>query len=238
MFVIGFLPAVLVLYIRRHVPESPVWNPDRARSVSVLTTLRRHWTLALYAIALMTAFNFFSHGTQDTYPTFLKATYHFDTHTAGTIAIIYNIGAILGGWTFGMWSQRIGRRRAMMAAALLAIPVTYLWVFASGPAVLAAGAFAMQFCVQGAWGAVPAYLMEISPPESRATFPGTVYQIGNFIASSNAVLQTWYATQHGGNYRVALAAVAVSAALLITLLAGFGRAAPATGTALEGAALA
>ncbi len=238
MFIIGFLPALLVLYIRRHVPESPVWQADRVHSLPILTTLRRHWLLALYAIALMTAFNFFSHGTQDNYPTFLKATYKLDTHTTGAIAIIYNIGAILGGWTFGMWSQRIGRRRAMMAAALLAIPVTYLWVFSSGPVVLAVGAFAMQFCVQGAWGAVPAYLLEISPPESRATFPGTVYQIGNFIASSNAVLQTWYATEHGGNYRVALAAVAVSAAVLIAVLAGFGRTAPDTGAALASAAAA
>ena len=132
MFVIGFLPALLVLYIRRHVPESPAWRPEAARSGSILTTLGQHWKVALFAIVLMTAFNFFSHGTQDLYPTFLQSTYHFATRTTGNIAIIYNIGAILGGWTFGMWSQRIGRRRAMMIAALLAIPVTYMWVYSSG----------------------------------------------------------------------------------------------------------
>jgi MFS transporter, SHS family, lactate transporter len=223
MFVIGFLPALLVLYIRRHVPESPAWRPEAARSGSILKTLGRHWKLALFAIVLMTAFNFFSHGTQDRYPTFLQVTYHYNARTTGTIAIIYNIGAILGGWTFGMWSQRIGRRRAMMTAALLAIPVTYVWVNASGAVLLAAGAFVMQFCVQGAWGVVPAYLMEISPPEARATFPGTMYQIGNFIASSNALLQTWIATQQGGNYRVALASVVLAAAVSIAMLTWLGR---------------
>jgi SHS family lactate transporter-like MFS transporter len=223
MFVIGFLPALLVLYIRRHVPESPAWRPEAARSGSILKTLGQHWQVALFAIVLMTAFNFFSHGTQDLYPTFLQSTYNFDTRTTGNIAIIYNIGAILGGWTFGMWSQRIGRRRAMMIAALLAIPVTYMWVFSSGAVMLAAGAFVMQFCVQGAWGVVPAYLMEISPPEARATFPGTMYQIGNFIASSNALLQTWIATQQGGNFRVALASVVLFAAVSIAMLSWLGR---------------
>ena len=223
MFVIGFLPALLVLYIRRHIPESPAWRRETARSGSILKTLGRHWPLALFAIVLMTAFNFFSHGTQDRYPTFLQVTYHFNARTTGTIAIIYNIGAILGGWTFGIWSQRIGRRRAMMIAALLAIPVTYLWVSASGVVLLAVGAFIMQFCVQGAWGVVPAYLMELSPPEARATFPGTVYQIGNFIASSNAVLQTWWAAQQGGDYRVPLIWVVLAAAVSIALLAWLGR---------------
>jgi SHS family lactate transporter-like MFS transporter len=223
MFVVGFLPALLVLYIRRQVPESPGWRPQSARSGSIFKTLGRHWQLALFAIVLMTAFNFFSHGTQDRYPTFLQVSYHFDARTTGSIAIIYNIGAILGGWTFGMWSQRIGRRPAMMIAALLAIPVTYLWVMSSGAVMLAVGAFVMQFCVQGAWGVVPAYLMEISPPEARATFPGTMYQIGNFIASSNALLQTWIATRQGGDYRVALASVVLAAAGSIAMLAWLGR---------------
>ena len=192
----------------------------RARAVPILQTLRRHWALALYAIALMTAFNFFSHGTQDLYPNFLQSAYHFNARTTGTIAIVYNIGAILGGWTLGIWSQRIGRRRAMIAAALLAIPLTYVWIFSSGAVMLAAGAFLMQFCVQGAWGAVPAYLIEVAPPEARATFPGTVYQIGNFIASSNAVLQTWIARQQ---IRVPLTLVVLAAAVSIAVLAWLGR---------------
>jgi MFS transporter, SHS family, lactate transporter len=238
MFVIGFVPALLVLYIRRHVPESPAWQMTRARAVPILQTLRRHWMLALYAIALMTAFNFFSHGTQDLYPNFLQSTYHFNARTTGTIAIVYNIGAILGGWTIGIWSQRIGRRRAMIAAALLAIPVTYVWIFSASAVTLAAGAFLMQFCVQGAWGAVPAYLIEVAPPEARATFPGTVYQIGNFIASSNAVLQTWIASRQDGNFRVPLAMVVLAAAVSIAVLAWVGRDSRGVGATLSSEPLA
>jgi MFS transporter, SHS family, lactate transporter len=223
MFMLSLVPAVLVLYIRRHVPESPGWTPAGARSKTVLATLREHWKLAVYAILLMTAFNFFSHGTQDLYPTFLRVQHGFDAHTAGTIAIIYNIGAILGGWTFGIWSQRLGRRRTIVIAALLAIPVTYLWAFSTTFTMLAVGAFLMQFFVQGAWGVIPVHLNELSPPNARATFPGTVYQLGNLIASSNALIQSSIAAQHGDDYAGALAGVAVAAAVVIAILTSIGR---------------
>jgi MFS transporter, SHS family, lactate transporter len=223
MFMLSLVPAVLVLYIRRHVPESPGWTPETARSSTVFRTLREHWKLALYAVLLMTAFNFFSHGTQDLYPTFLRVQHGFDAHTAGSIAIIYNIGAILGGWTFGIWSQRLGRRRSIVIAALLAIPVTYLWAFSTTFTLLAVGAFLIQFFVQGAWGVIPVHLNELSPPDVRATFPGTVYQLGNLIASSNALIQTSIASRHGDNYASALAGVAVVAAVMIVILTSMGR---------------
>ena len=89
--------------------------------------------------------------------------------------------------------------------------------------MLAVGAFLVQFFVQGAWGVVPAHLNELSPPEARGTFPGTVYQLGNFIASSNAVLQARIAENHNNNYSLALAGVAVAAALAVALLAWLGR---------------
>jgi SHS family lactate transporter-like MFS transporter len=223
MFVVGAMPAVLVLYIRRNVPESPAWSATRARTATIFKVLREHWRTALYSILLMTAFNFFSHGTQDIYPTFLKVQHHFNAHETGTIAIIYNIGAILGGWIFGTWSQTLGRRRTIMLAAILSLPVAYLWAYSTTIGALAIGAFLMQVCVQGAWGVVPAHLNELAPADARATFPGTVYQLGNLIASSNLPLQNWIAEQHGDNYSFALVTVAVSAAIAIALLAAAGR---------------
>jgi len=223
MFMVSALPALLVLYIRRNVPESPAWNRERARAASMFKVMRDHWRVALYGIVLMTAFNFFSHGTQDIYPTFLQVQHGFNAHETGTIAIIYNIGAILGGWTFGPWSQTLGRRRTIMIAAALSIPVAYLWAYSTTMAGLAVGAFLMQVCVQGAWGVIPAHLNELSPPDVRATFPGTIYQLGNLIASSNAVLQTTIAERSGENYAFALASVAVAAAIAIATLAAVGK---------------
>lgn len=223
LFMIGILPAILILYIRRNVPESPAWNQERTSAVTILNVLVRHWQLALYAILLMTAFNFFSHGTQDLYPTFLQRQHHFDHTTVSAIAVLYNIGAILGGLSFGAFSQLFGRRRTMMLTASLALPAVWLWAFSQTAVLLALGAFLMQFFVQGAWGVVPAHLNELSPPEARGTFPGTVYQLGNFIASYNAVLQARIAESHDNNYSLALSGVAICAALAVMLLAWLGR---------------
>src|SRR5262249_19709639 len=145
-------------------------------------------------------FNFYSHGTQDVYPTFLREQHGLDSNTTGNIAIIYNIGAILGGWTFGAWSQTAGRRRTIIIAAALSIPIAYLWSISTAVVCLPAHSVLMQVCVQCAWGVIPAHLNELSPPNVRATFPGTIYQLGNLIASSNAVLQTTIARNNHGNY--------------------------------------
>jgi SHS family lactate transporter-like MFS transporter len=225
MFMIGILPALLVLFIRRNVPESPSWERGQRAGVrpSILAVLAREWKLALYMIVLMTAFNFFSHGTQDLYPTFLLVQHKFSTHTVSIIAITYNIGAIIGGILFGSLSEKIGRRKAIAIAALIALPVLPLWAFASGSIALAIGAFLMQISVQGAWGVIPAHLNEMSPPEVRATFPGLVYQLGNLLASANATIQAGIAHQHGDNYGMAMALVAGTVAVVISILISLGR---------------
>jgi putative sialic acid transporter len=184
--------------------------------------LKTHWRLGIYSVLLMTGFNFFSHGTQDLYPTFLQVQQHFPTATVSTLAVVYNIGAILGSLFFGSLSERIGRRRAILISSLIAIPIIPLWVFAGSPLWLAVGSFLMQFMVQSAWGVVPVHLNELSPPEMRGTFPGFVYQTGNLLASVNATLQSNYAAAHGNNYAAALAMVAAAAAIFISLLVGFG----------------
>jgi SHS family lactate transporter-like MFS transporter len=120
MFIVGAAPALLVLYIRSKVPESATWVASRAAAPAargLWSALSGHWLLALYAIALMTCFNFFSHGTQDLYPHFLEVQRGFSTGTRSIIAIVYNIGAICGGIAFGALSSRIGRRLAIAIAA-------------------------------------------------------------------------------------------------------------------------
>ncbi|NTG46842.1 MFS transporter [Agrobacterium rhizogenes] len=223
MFMVGALPALLVLYIRRNVEESPAFVERQKRPQRpFFTVLRENIPLFLWAVLLMTAFNFFSHGTQDLYPTFLETQRQYDSHTVGAIAIVYNIGAMIGGLTFGALSQGLGRRRGIVIAALLAIPIAPLWVYAHGPVMLAIGAFLMQFFVQGAWGIVPVHLNELSPDEIRGTFPGFAYQLGNLLASGNASIQAGLAVHWNGDYAFALLIVAVIVAAVVAVLAGFG----------------
>jgi SHS family lactate transporter-like MFS transporter len=170
----------------------------------------------------MTAFNAFSHGTQDLYPTFLQKQHHFDTHTTGILAAIMNIGAIVGGISFGIWSEKIGRKRAIIIASLLALPVIPLWAFSATPVMLAIGGFLMQVAVQGAWGIVPVHLNELSPGAVRAMFPGFAYQLGNLITSRNAVFQAGIAEGRGDNYGFALALFGGVTAIIIVLWTAIG----------------
>ncbi len=269
MFMVGIVPALLVLYIRRSVNEPPGWKSApvgfawkitplkiafylaaiaAACALTILLypylgwwgavvsfglvvagiafhnspLLQRHWRLAIYAMIFMMAMNFFSHGTQDLYPTMLKVDYGLDPHVVSAINIVAAIGAIVGGLTFGALSQRIGRRRALILGALLALPVLPLWAFSQNIWLLGAAGFAMQFMVQGCWGIIPAHLNELSPPEARGTFPGVVYQLGNFLASYNATMQAGLTLRYG-SYGAALALVAGIAAVAIAALALTGQ---------------
>jgi SHS family lactate transporter-like MFS transporter len=222
MFFVGVIPALLIFYIRSNVPESPTWTPTTSSRGNTLTVLKQHWRLGIYAVVLMTAFNFFSHGTQDLYPTFLEVQHKLSPHAVGLIAVIYNIGAIIGGIGFGSLSESFGRRRTIILTALLSLPIIPLWAYSSDPVWLAVGAFLMQVMVQGAWGVIPVHLNELSPDEARGTFPGFVYQLGNLIASVNATLQASVAAHFGGNYSIALAGVAGVVAVVIAVLTALG----------------
>jgi SHS family lactate transporter-like MFS transporter len=226
MLMLGVLPALLIMFIRRHVPESPAWEAIRgeaaARRPSFVASMKGRWPMLLYAVALMTPFNFFSHGTQDLYPTFLRVQHHFSAGTVTALTMVLNLGAIVGGLTFGTLSEKIGRRRAIVLAALLALPIIPLWAFSTTPLMLGLGAFLIQIAVQGAWGVVPAHLNELSPPQARGTFPGFAYQIGNLIAAGNATLQAGIAESHGNDYGFALAAVCATVAVLLALITWFG----------------
>lgn len=218
MFMVGIAPAILVILIRMHVEESPAFEAQRHRpTVNPLRELARHWKIALYMIVLMAAFNAFSHGTQDLYPTFLQRQHGFDAHLTGALTAVMNVGAIIGGIGFGIWSEKIGRKRAIIIASLLALPVLPLWAFSATPLLLALGAFLMQIAVQGAWGIVPVHLNELSPGAVRAMFPGFAYQLGNLLTSRNVVVQSDIAQSHDNNYALALALFGGVTAVFIVL---------------------
>ena len=227
MFVIGALPAFLVIYIRTKVDESPAWLQGHAARKADRHLGRNIWTYLgtfLFLVVLMFAFTLFSHGTQDLYPTFLEKNLQFTPRTVSFIVIVYNIGALLGGVCFGTWSERIGRRRAIVIAALLAIPVIPLWAYSHTILMLAVGGFLMQFMVQGAFGVLPAHLNELSPPAVRGTLPGFAYQVGNLLASRNAVIQAKLAEgRYGGRYPPVFAWTVVVVASLVAIITWSGR---------------
>ena len=225
LFILSSLPAVpLVLYVLFFVKESAVWQRSANVHLSWSEQHReilRHWKLFIYLLVFMTAMLFASHGTQDMYPTFLQRQWHFTPERRAAITAISAVGAILGGLVFGWFSDRAGRRRAIVTAFILAVLVIPVWAYAPNQALLIIGAFLMQFMVQGAWGVIPAHLSELSPDSVRALLPGLAYQTAGVLASSSVYVEALYAQKT--SYGTALALTAVVVFAVASIMAWIGR---------------
>ena len=224
LFILSSLPAVpLVLYIHFRVKESEVWRKNNTR-LSFADQRREifsHWKLFLYLLFFMTMMMFASHGTQDMYPTFLERQWHFSPARRSAITAFSGIGAIIGGLVFGYFSDRCGRRKAIIVAFVLGAVLIPIWAYAPNQALLIAGAFLMQFMVQGAWGVIPAHLAELSPNSVRALLPGFAYQSAGVIASSVVFIEAVYAQRT--SYATAMALTAISVFVLASIMAWVGR---------------
>jgi len=222
MFWIGGLPALLAFYISSHVPESEAWKQHRPPSVSaVLRTVAAQWKSFLYLILFTTFMIFLSHGTQDLYPDFLGSEHHFSKALVSEIAVIYNIGAILGSISIGMFSEKLGRRHAMIFAMVLSLLVIPLWAFGATTGILILGAFLMQFGVQGAWGIVPVHLTEMVPDETRGLVSGLAYQLGTLVGARAPVMEFSLSARFG--YRWALAGFEIFTILALIVILALGK---------------
>jgi SHS family lactate transporter-like MFS transporter len=217
MFWIGALPALLALYIRTKVPESEAWKQHRAASTGqVLRVVAREWRRFAYLVVLMTFMMFLSHGTQDLYPDFLKEVHKVSAAMAANIAMIYNVGAVVGAIVFGHLSQVAGRRKGMVAALGLSLLLIPAWAFGGSLVVIVAAAFLMQAGVQGAWGVIPVHLNELSADAARGLMPGMAYQLGILLASPTNSIE--YALSHRVGYQWAIAGFEVVTILTLALL--------------------
>ncbi len=224
MFWIGALPALLALYIRTKVPESEAWKQHRAATTGqVLRVVAVEWRRFLYLVVLMTFMMFLSHGTQDLYPDFLKEAHRISAKVVANVAILYNIGAVIGAVIFGHLSQIAGRRKSMIAALALSLMVIPVWAFGGTFAALVIGAFLMQVGVQGAWGVIPVHLNELAADAARGLMPGLAYQLGILLASPTNSIQ--YALRDRVGYQWAIAGfeIVTITTLAVLLLVGAER---------------
>jgi SHS family lactate transporter-like MFS transporter len=212
MFFVGVIPAIITLFICTKVQESEAWHQARTNWSTYRNAIFGNLKLFFYLVLLMSMMNFMSHGTQDMYPTYLQRQLHYNTSSTALVSAVSMLGAIFGGLIIGNFSDRFGRRRSMVAAALLAVCSIPLWVFAPSMPLVMVGAFIMQFMVQGAWGVIPAHINELSPPQVRGFFPGFAYQIGVLIASSVAYIEALLGEHF--TYATAMATLAAGVFLL------------------------
>ena len=227
MFVVGTPLAALIIVLTYLSPESYAWKVSHARDVfSIFRTLWEHAGSFVYLLLVMVVMSCLSHGTQDLYPDFLKSLPFVDDASVLGMAplygipILYNIGAITGAILFGQFSERIGRRRSMIAALLLSLVSIPAWAFAGSLGVLVIGSCLMQTGVQGAFGVIPAHLNELSPDAVRSLFPGFVYQLGVLIAAPAVSFE--YALRDRLGYPWALTAFELAVISSLILIFAFG----------------
>jgi MFS transporter, SHS family, lactate transporter len=222
MFWVGGAPALLAFYIRLNVPESQAWKQHRAEDFrAIVRALAKHKKTLAYMVLLMTLMMFLAHGTQDLYPDFLKTQHGVSAATVSYIAILYNVGAIIGGIVFGQLSQSYGRRYTMIAALLLTLLMIPAWAFGSSLLMLAAGAFALQVGVQGAWGIIPVHLNELSPDSVRGLVPGLAYQLGILLAAGTNSIEFGLRNRLGYSWALAGFEMVTIGSLIVVLLAGW-----------------
>lgn len=223
LFYLGSVPALgAALLVSLRVRESQVWKENRPSSFANLgRALRSQWKLFLYFTFFMMAMHMCSHSTQDLYPTFLEKDWGIMERQKAVLTAISMVGAILGGLFIGWLSDRIGRRVAIVGALTIAFAAIPLWAFAHSLTMLVLGAVLMQFCVQGAWGVVPAHVAELSPDSVRGTAPGLGNQVGVLLSSSVVYLEA--ALAKGRSYGAAMAIMAAVIFCLAAVMTMIGR---------------
>ncbi len=227
LFAFSVLPALVSLFVRTRVTESEVWRETRENVIKHKTTFRQIMSNPkvlrrfVYLVLLMTAFNWMSHGTQDVYPAFMKKGLGFSENTALYVAILYNVGALIGGTIMGAASEKYGRRAIVVFCAVLGLPILPLFAGSHTLGLICLGSFLMQFVVQGAWGVIPAHLTELSPAEIRGFYPGVTYQLGNCLAAFNLPIEEHFAAAR--SYTFALCVTMVPVFVAVAVLAAIGK---------------
>ena len=192
MFWVGVLPALLVIWIRRSVSESPVWLERQrhlrekaaaggaeargaAASASVARLFRPELLWAtVQSSVLMGTFMFSYYSLSFWYPTFLIE----GGHTTLGYLLLFNLAGIAGMALWGRVSETaLGRRGAVTVAALIGVASIPAFL-GSGATLLAVGAVVMGVSGAGIWGVAPSYLTERFPTAVRGVGPGLTYHVG------------------------------------------------------------
>jgi SHS family lactate transporter-like MFS transporter len=173
MFFLGVAPALLAIFIRSGVKESPVWLEGRrsarkAEKLKITPAVVQGW-------GFMAFVNFMLWAIFSLYPTFLISVRHLDPSGVFPYIAIYSVASIVGKPLAGHLVERFGERRTMVPYLLLTIPSTLLYTLIDDPIALALGAVLMGLVANSVFGIVPMYLARRFPPARRGIGVGIGY---------------------------------------------------------------
>jgi len=189
LFAAGVLPALLTLWIRRHVREPAVWTARKqtAGLRLLLTPALRGRTLV--AVAMSAAVMFAYWGLFTWVPSFLASPIEQGGAGLGLVRsaafiVPTQLGAFAGYLSFGFVSDRVGRRPAFVAFLVAAAVLVPLYgLVARSPVLLLALGPLLGFAGHGYFSLFGAQLAELFPTSIRATAQGLVYNSGRAISA-------------------------------------------------------
>lgn len=195
LFLIGILPAFLVAWIQKHVPEPEIWLKERGARRdgprgSIAVIFRRPLLRKTLTASLLTTSVLFAYWGLFTWmPTFLSRPVAEGGAGLGIVKssawiVPMQIGAFFGYLLFGFLADRFGRRPvfiAFLVFAALLVPLygqlarQELWLFILGPLI--------GFFGHGYFSVFGAMLAELFPTAVRATAQGLTYNIGRAFSA-------------------------------------------------------
>ena len=191
MFWIGILPALLIFYIRRRVPEPEIYRSTRARESSLNqgSNFLEIFSPAVLATTLLTAL--LAVGAQGGYyaittwlPTYLKTTRHLSVLNTGGYLFVVIVGSFVGYLVSAWLSDQLGRKRTLVLFAVcsfLAV-VAYTYLPIGNSAMLLLG-FPLGFFASGVFSPVGAFFTELFPSRVRGSGQGFSYNVGRGIGA-------------------------------------------------------
>jgi MFS family permease len=191
VFFVGILPALLVLWIRRDVPESAVWlERGQGQRGSLRLLLRRdiRWN-ALLATTMNAAGMFGYWGLFTWIPAYLSLPVEqggrgLDIFKTTTWLVVMGLGKWLGYALFGFFADSVGRRRTYVVYLFTAAALVPLYGMASRPTwLLILGPF-VAFFGTGFFSGYSALSAELFPTEIRATAMGLSYNLGRGFSAT------------------------------------------------------
>jgi len=225
VFFVGVLPAVIVFWIRRRVPESEIWlrqgQPTSAGSLRILwrPDLRRN---AIVATAMNACAMFGYWGLFTWIPAYLSLPVEqggrgLDLMKTTTWLLIMGIGKWLGYALFGFFADSAGRRRTYVTYLIVAAALVPLFGAARTPARLLLLGPLVAFFGTGYFSGFSAIVSELFPTEIRATAMGLTYNIGRGVSAAAPAVVGLLADRFGLGSAFLLQAAAFFAAALLAL---------------------
>ncbi len=196
LFAFGLVPALLVLYVRRGIPE-----PVRALSAlprqsvgEALFGIFRPETLRITLVGIL--FGFGAHGGYyglfTWLPTFLKTERHLSVVGTGSYLGVIIVAYWLGCITAGQLLDRLGRRRtvSLFAVGCVAVTIVYL-LLPIGPTTMLLLGFPLGFCAAGIPASMGTLFTELYPEDIRGAGTGFCYNAGRIFAAGLPAVIGW-----------------------------------------------